>query len=42
MSRRLTEQTVCGVRLEAFAKQPTPEELGAIVAAWTANTRRCS
>lgn len=32
MSRKLTEQTICGVRLDAFAKQPTPEELGAIVA----------
>lgn len=34
MSRKLTEQTICGVRLDAFAKQPSPEELGAIVARW--------
>lgn len=27
-------QTICGIDTKSFAKQPTPEELGAIVAHW--------
>jgi hypothetical protein len=34
MTRKLTTQEVCGIPLSAFTNQPTPAELGAIIARW--------
>lgn len=34
MANRFMKNTVCGIDLSAFAQQPTPEELGQIVALW--------
>lgn len=31
------DQTICGIKLDAFAKKPTPEEIGMLVAHWASD-----
>jgi hypothetical protein len=28
------DQTICGIKIDAFAQKPTPEEIGMLVAHW--------